>query len=247
MIAKLLPTAFVRTVALSSLLFVAHEAAAVIVHSANFESGLPGGYSGAGSVIGTEGFSAHGFGGSYLRNDAGGNPASSTILTLAALPTHSALSLTFDVAILDSWDGNAGGPIGPDLFNVKINGVVVFSESFTNLAYTHGFTQSYAGPAIVSSALPGSVNLAQNSGWRDSAYNISLSVASATPIATIEWYASGAGWQAGIDESWAVDNVKVEVDAVDSVPDGGSTLALMGLALAGLGLGLRKSRSSSRR
>ena len=26
---------------------------------------------------------------------------------------------------------------------------------------------------------------------------------------TIEWFASGAGWQGSYDESWAIDNVEV--------------------------------------
>jgi hypothetical protein len=37
---------------------------------------------------------------------------------------------------------------------------------------------------------------------------------------TIEWFASGAGWQGGTDESWAIDNVEVILN------DGAVTVAI---------------------
>jgi hypothetical protein len=50
--------------------------------------------------------------------------------------------------------------------------------------------------------------------YLDSAYNMGLEPAfNAIPHTssslTIEWYASGAGWQGSTDESWAIDNMEV--------------------------------------
>ena len=146
------------------------------------------------------------------------------------------------LSVIDSWDGNAGG-VGPDIFNVKINGVLAFSETITNLAASHGFTQSYAGAPFVAAT---GGDLAQNTGWQDSAYALSLTVPDSASGLTIEWFTSGSGWQAGSDESWAVDNVKVDV-AASAVPDGGSTLSLMGLVLAGLGCFHAKAGKRQRR
>ena len=28
-------------------------------------------------------------------------------------------------------------------------------------------------------------------------------------VMTIEWFADGAGWQGGVDESWAIDNLEI--------------------------------------
>jgi hypothetical protein len=220
----------------------AASAHAVTIHTADFEPGPLVGYSGAGIITPTEGYAAFGFGTGYLRNDTAGSPAASTVLTLGSLPAHSSVTLSFDLAVIDSWDGNAGG-VGPDIFNVRINGVLAFSETFTNLAASHGFTQSYAGAPFVSAT---GGNLAQNSGWQDSAYALSLTVPDTASGLTIEWFASGSGWQAGIDESWAVDNVRVDV-AASAVPEGGSTLALMGLVMAGLGMAHARAGKRNRR
>jgi hypothetical protein len=46
---------------------------------------------------------------------------------------------------------------------------------------------------------------------------------------TVEWFASGAGWQAGDDESWAIDNVEVIVKG-DPVGEATATNTLRGRA-----------------
>ena len=48
----------------------------------------------------------------------------------------------------------------------------------------------------------------------------------------IDFYASGGGWQAGQDESWAIDNVEVTVVPVP----GAVLLGILGLSVAGIKL-----------
>ncbi|WP_048316980.1 hypothetical protein, partial [Crocosphaera watsonii] len=45
------------------------------------------------------------------------------------MPSHTSIDINFLLAIIDSWDGNHP-TFGPDFFNVKVDGVSIFSETF---------------------------------------------------------------------------------------------------------------------
>ncbi len=190
--------------------------------STNFNSGAPPEFSGVTTTEGVQGCAGlgHGtdvFSGLLLRNDTGpygGGPALPTRLTLTGLPPHESIGLNFLLAIIDTWDGNAGG-MDPDIFNVTVDGHLVFSESFTNFPDTH--TASYPNAST-----PPEVVLAQyvHLGWLgsyvDSAYDLGLepafqAIQHTASTLTIEWFASGDGWQGSYDESWGIDNVEVLV------------------------------------
>lgn len=157
------------------------------------------------------------FGGEFLRNITGGGdpprtPGSATTLTLTGLPSHTSVEVNFLLAIIDSWDGSAsGGPGGceedchPDYLSVIVDGVTVFTEAF-------GFNGPVFDP-------PQGVLLAEsllgfNGDHQDFAYDMGLNptfdnIPHTEDSLTIEWVASGAGWQGGDDESWAIENLEV--------------------------------------
>ncbi len=188
--------------------------------STDFDSDVPPEFSGVTTTEGVQGWAGlgHGtdvFGGLMLRNDTGpyaGGPALPTRLTLTGLPPHDFIDLHFLLAIIDTWDGNWGG-MDPDILNVTVDGHLVFSESFTNFPNTH--TASYPNattpPEVI---LAQYVHLGFLGSYVDSAYDLGLEPAlQAIPhtasTLTIEWFASGDGWQGGGDESWGIDNVEV--------------------------------------
>lgn len=211
---------FIATVIIS----LNQSAFADIVFNTDFENGLPAQFSG-GTLASTEGYSSYGFGSQYYWDDSKEDGA--ITLNLSDLPQHNTIDLTFHVAIIDTWDGNThrGGwrwP-APDYFNVSINNEV-FHETFDN--YEGLWDQSYQGPYLVYNA-----ELARSSGENDSAYIITLTdLSHSADTLTIKWYASGAGWQAGWDESYAIDNVIVSVNPVP-IPGAGW---LLGSGLLGL-------------
>jgi hypothetical protein len=188
--------------------------------STNFDSGVPPEFSGVTTTAPVQGWAGlgHGtdvFSGVMLHNDSGpygGGPAVPTRLTLTGLPPHDYIELHFLLAIIDTWDGNSGG-CDPDIFNVTVDGNLVFSESFTNFPDSH--TASYPNAST-----PPEVALAQyyDLGFLDfepdAAYDLGLepsllAIPHTAGTATIEWFASGDGWQGSYDESWAIDNVEV--------------------------------------
>lgn len=188
----------------------------ITVFSTNFDSAIPAEFSGAGLADGIQGFAGYGnpgneFTGNFLRNTSTGNPATASVLTLTGLPTHTHVDVNFLLAILESWDG--GGSVGgaaPDLFNVRVDGVTVFQESFET---TNVSAQSYIPPAGVEL-----VHKVQLGNWGhsfpESGYDMGLdpvfnNIVHSSDTLAVEWFASGSGWQGGNDESWAIDNVSI--------------------------------------
>src|SRR5262249_49353682 len=71
-------------------------------------------------------------------------------------------------------------------------------------------------PAGVELARRVDLGFTKNSFSYDSAYNVGLdsafsNIPHTSSSLTVEWFASGAGWQGGSDESWAIDNLEVIV------------------------------------
>jgi hypothetical protein len=196
------------------------QSQAALLFTTDFEGPLPPEFGGAGGIEGTQGYSAHGFGRQFLRNDTSGDPAGATTLTLGGLAAHTSVTLTFSLAIVDSWDGNTdlGGTVPPDFLNVQADGVTVFSETFEQFDLTD---QSYGGAPTTSGS-----DLGFNAGWNDSAYEITLSFPHASSDLVLSWFASGAGWQAGLDESWAIDNLEVS-----AVPEPSTWALVSGIGL----------------
>lgn len=203
-------------------------ASGAVVFSTDFESGSPAEISGAGEVTGTQGFSDFGFGNNYFRNSSASQP---TLLTLGGLGAHSHVSLSFSLAILDSWDG-FGGLYGEDFLGIEIDGVPVFSESFD----MGGGTASNTLTPLNS---PGHYAVSPN--WGDNGYVLTFVVPHTSSNLTVSWQAYGPVWQGGDDESFAIDNIRVETRGqTNGVPDGGSAVLMLGLSLLGLS-GVRKS------
>jgi hypothetical protein len=226
------------TSVVSVAVLAASGASAQQVFFTDFDSGVPAEFSGAGSAQGVQGYNglgnsaANSFGGNMLRNDDASNPTqAASVLTLNNLPAHDTLRLDCLVAIIDSWDG-FGGVFNDDSFNIKIDGTTVFSQVFAS--GSGGQTYNPGAPTMLSQGS----NLGF-SGYNDFALDLSfdanLTVAHSASSVTIEFYASGPGWQGGSDESFGLDNVSV---TLRGVPTPGA-LGLFGAA----GLMARRRRA----
>ncbi len=136
--------------------------------------------------------------------------ADSVTLTIS-LPPHTTVSVGFDLFILKSWDGSNVGRYN-DRFEVDIDGVTVFDESFGQYWLRGSRRQTY-GPNAVNPAGTGSVE--QNTlGYfyganrADTVYRIEFNdVAHTSTTLTVTF--RGVNLQALADESWGLDNVSV--------------------------------------
>ncbi|OPY89335.1 MAG: hypothetical protein A4E72_01137 [Syntrophus sp. PtaU1.Bin208] len=205
--------------------------AAIVLYSNDFDgnetfyTGVTGGLSGVTGTESVQGYSAvAGFSGNLLRNATTGNPASYTTLTLSNLPTHTSIDINFLFAFIDSWDSTNGSP-APDWFNVKVDGVSVLQITAANASGSNTYGGTVLDPLT-------------HRGWwgnyGERAFDMSsesaLSIAHSTSTLTIDFFASGDGWQGGSDESWAIENLQV---TANPVPLPGALL-LFAPGLAGL-------------
>jgi hypothetical protein len=195
----------------------------------DFEAG------GAGTQT-TEGYSTLGWGSYYLWSSG------STVSQNFTQSGGNTIDLTFNLAIIDTWDGTNASWGSPDYFNYALDGNVIFSETFINYANLN--SQTYHGSAPITW---GSSNFAMyNSYHPDSAYMITLSgLTSAAGSHTLSFFASGSGWQGSYnpshpewipnpwDESFAVDNIRVSYQDNVSVPEP-STILLLGIGFLGM-------------
>ncbi|WP_347309861.1 hypothetical protein [Defluviimonas sp. SAOS-178_SWC] len=189
----------------------ASAAGAASVYFDDFEA--PGAVGGAGGSVSSEGYDGvNGISGSFWRNDT---KSLSTTLSLSGLKAHTLMTMEFDIAFIDSWDGAIGRIYGDDFFNVLVDGVqVLLTTNFGGLAgeLTDGVYGFFGF----------------NPKYDDEAYRVSTTFAHKGSTADFSFFANGVKWQAGMDESWAIDNLRISTNAMAPVPLPGGLAALAG-------------------
>jgi len=195
--------------------------AATTVFTTDFESGIPPEFSAPGAFLdGVQGYAGLGppgrqFGGQFLHYVA--LDIEPTTLKLRNLPPHDHLSVQFLMGIIDSWDGT-------ELMEISVDNQLLFNHWFQ---LATGDSSDYYPPP------PGALlSKSTDLGWsgccyynRDRAYDLGVEPAfqnmphtadSVTVTWTIGALAGPAAdqWQGGADESWAIDDVSVEVSSL---------------------------------
>jgi hypothetical protein len=154
--------------------------------------------------------------------------------SLNGMPAHTTVSIDFLLAVIDSWDGLGGG-FGPDIFEVKVDGVTVFSAGYdifdaADQSLVRGTQLAYNVPLGFGS-------------WNDAAYDMASVAAlhdiphSASDMIVEFLFPNSQGID---DESFALENLRISAN-VSGVPEP-STLALLGLGLAGLAATRRRKQ-----
>lgn len=222
----------------------------LVLFDSNFESGLPSPVSGTGVLTGTQGYSVHGFGNTFLRTEEGNGIGNGIQVSFTDLPVHTSISIDFFLAVIDSWDGVGNLAHGPDGLSVAVDGAVIFEEVFEN---SNSGTQTYVPPPGVELARRESLGFAPTGTFfADSAYDMSLdpafqNIAHTSDTLTVSWFRhsgveiNGSG-SVPIDESWAIDNLTISLNAT-AVPEPSSMVLLSTTAVVSL---WRRRRSRNR-
>ena len=149
----------------------------------------------------------------FVRVDA------SIALSLIRLPAHASMTVSFDLYILKSWDGDSP-TFGPDRWNVGLAGSpalldTTFSNNFKT--DTDRSVQSYPSPASAPQTGAAAVNTLGYGFWfGDATYHFTFTFSHTMESAIVTFSSSlyeGKAEQARStrDESWGLDNVGVTV------------------------------------
>ena len=157
----------------------------------------------------------------------------SVSLSLSDIGTHDSLSLSFDLYLAGSWDGNRTNNGGEDQWILEVDGVTLLGTTFSNRdrwlqAYPEEFPDGdhRAGSGAAAEDTLGFYN-------GDSTYSVSFTFAHLDDDAVFTF----KSWVTGDDELFGLDNVRVTTPT----PEPGSML-LFGSGLALVGLFERRKR-----
>jgi len=150
-------------------------------------------------------------------------------LTLTSLPSHTDITLSFDLFIIRSWDGNtsifSGQTVGPDVWDLSVDGLPapVAHTTFTNwdsLGFRQAYPDAYPGgdhPARAGAVENNTLGIIYSGGITtvmDSVYRLNFTFPHSASSLIVHFSASGL--QALFDESWGIDNVEVSVNPPDT-------------------------------
>lgn len=191
----------------------------------------------------------------FLGTSANGFGAGTDTLTLTGLASHSTVTVSFDVYIIQSWDGNGpnGGntPGNPDGFAFAANAVTLLQTSFAN--YTAGNTQGFQSQAVTSGSFAPRTgefdagHLGFGTGdFGDATYRFSYTFSDSSSSLVLAFTSTQN--QSPGDEGWGLDNVTVSTSgrAGVSSPEPSAVVLLTSGSIGLILAHCRRKRSASR-
>ena len=156
---------------------------------------------------------------SFLGRFAGND---SVRLSLSDLPSHDTVTVSFELFIIHSWDGNGALTSGPDVWNLTADGSTLLNTTFSNRDFA-GDTQAYPG-SYPGNSNPARTGAAENNtlGYfifgrtMDSVYELSFTFGHSASSLNLDF--SGIGLQHIGDEGWGLDNLEIKISQLDVCP-----------------------------
>jgi len=150
----------------------------------------------------------------------------SFILTLNNLPSHNTISISFDLFIHDTWDGNKSAPDGPDIWEMLVDGGnILVNTTFSNdpcnagdtctpQAFPFNYPNNYNNPktGAYRTDLPGFCSKQNIPGWTTQ-YKITKTfrhTGSGITLECLDKLVQTNAPNPKCDESWSVDNITVQ-------------------------------------
>ena len=171
-------------------------------------------------------------------------------LAFTDLPMNMILDVSFDLYIINSWDGNNTTGYGPDYWSFGVAGEqeLLYTTFSSAGEYDPDWSQSYPdnyfadNPGRTGAAENNTLGYLEHSDWEynwDSIYKLNFIVPYTGNSVTLEFAAFNLQEYSFSDESWGLDNVSVAV-----IPEPG-TFALCAIGILGLvGYGWRRKRKA---
>jgi len=145
-------------------------------------------------------------------------------LTLNNLPKHNLVTISFDLYIHDSWDGDKTDPDGPDIWQMLVNNNTYINATFSNAAckpgnfcspqsYPFNYPNNYNNPktGAFKTNLPG---VCLNGGVNGTTlYKITKTITHSNDVLTLQCLdklVQTNTTDPKCDESWSVDNINIK-------------------------------------
>ena len=213
---------------------IVNKANAAVIYSNDFESAVGSEWSNTSTDI-TPADNRR-FLGQFSGDDA-------VSLSLNNLSVHNFVTLSFDLYVIQSWDG-VGLDWGPDVWQLSVNnGPVLVNTTFSNTGQDE-HSQSYPGPYSGSQLYPAYTGAAQVNTlgydfYGDSVYSLSFIFEHCDSSLSLNFAAFGL--QGICDESWGLDNINVALGlGTFDIPEPAS---LTIFAISGLCFLIRRTHS----
>lgn len=146
------------------------------------------------------------------------------ILTVNNLPKHDLITISFDLYIHDSWDGNKTAPDGPDMWQMLVDGNSYINTTFSNdicgpnqfcspQSYPLNYPNSYNNPkaSAYRTDLPGVCHLAGPKGTTQYKITKTFKHTNGTLILEcLDKLVQTNSPDQKCDESWSVDNINIK-------------------------------------
>jgi hypothetical protein len=146
-------------------------------------------------------------------------------LTLNNLPKHKLITISFDLYIHDTWDGNKMAPDGPDIWEMLVDGNTYINTTFSNdvcavgnfcspQSYPLDYPNNYNNPktGAYRTDLPGVCSMKGIIGWT-SQYKITKTFThsnSTLLLQCLDKLVQTNTPDPKCDESWSVDNINIQ-------------------------------------
>jgi len=129
-------------------------------------------------------------------------------LRLDNLPRHTWVTLSFDLFVLQSWDGNHA-TVGPDLWSVGIDGgPTLLRTTFSNSEPSQAYPDPYPGGDHSSRTGAAEIDTLGYQYIGDSVYRLTFTFQHTGR--SIAFNFAGSGLEPAGNESWGLDNVQVD-------------------------------------
>lgn len=141
-------------------------------------------------------------------------------LNLNGLPAHNSVTISFDLYLIRSWDGDGSQGDGPDEWRLSVvGGATLLRTTFSNYNGTNGifvpqhYPNSFPGALLHAGrtgAVEGDTLGYTNGANQDAVYHLSFTFNHTQ--SNVSFLFAGQGLQGILDESWGLDNVEVKTN-----------------------------------
>jgi hypothetical protein len=143
-------------------------------------------------------------------------------LTLNSLPAHQSVTVSFDLYVIETWDGNDDPDGGPDMWDLSVAGGPTLLHTTFLIWPWWGDTARQAYPGnYPGDAYPARTGAVENDtlgyGWvGDAVYSLTFTFPHYGDSLRLDF--SGQGLEGLPDEGWGLDNVRVALTPAGDVP-----------------------------